>query len=97
MQMPIPGLSDNMRISDVKNYKMVMQVNQYVPHYQRIPTKLERKDLKLFQEDYTGNEQLQKIQGHIVNFDKVILEAFLGDREKRYKKIFYDEDTQDYE
>lgn len=27
---------------------LVMQVNQYVPHFMRIPTKLEKKDLRLF-------------------------------------------------
>jgi hypothetical protein len=28
--------------------KLVMQVNKYIPHYQRIPPKLEKRDLKLF-------------------------------------------------
>jgi len=32
--------------------KLVMQVNKYIPHYQRIPPKLEKKDLKLFQQEY---------------------------------------------
>jgi hypothetical protein len=47
-----------------------MQVNKYIPHYQRIPSKVEKKDIKLFQEDYnTDNlasdadkQRLQKIQ-----------------------------------
>ena len=60
---------------------MIMQVNKYIPHYQRIPTKLDKKDLKLFQEDYTKNESLIKIQEHIINFDHVLIESFMGDRE----------------
>jgi hypothetical protein len=55
----MPNLSDNMKISGqrgIKGDKLVMQVNKYIPHYQRIPTKVEKKDLKMFQEDYTGNE-----------------------------------------
>lgn len=70
---------------------MVMQVNKYIPHYQRIPTKLGKNDLKMFQEDYTGSEQLQKIQDHLINFDHVLIESFMGDREKKYKKIFIGE------
>ena len=29
-----------------------MQVNQYIPHFQRIPARLTQRDLKMFQEDY---------------------------------------------
>lgn len=29
-----------------------MQVNKYIPHYQRIPNKLKKVDLKRFQKDY---------------------------------------------
>jgi len=31
-----------------QNNKIVMQVNKYVPHFMRIPAKLEKKDLKFF-------------------------------------------------
>lgn len=33
-----------------KNNKLVMQVNRYVPHYQRIPAKLTKNDFKMFME-----------------------------------------------
>jgi hypothetical protein len=45
-------ISDNMELGGQPGEKMVMQVNKYIPHYQRLPTKLEKKDFKLFQEDY---------------------------------------------
>ena len=80
-----------MKIEAGRGEKMVMQVNKYIPHYQRIPTKLGKNDLKLFQEDYNGSEQLQKIQDHLVNFDHVLIESFMGDREKKYKRIFLGE------
>jgi hypothetical protein len=73
-------LAGNMKIDGHKGDKMVMQVNKYIPHYQRIPTKLDKKDLKMFQEDYTKNEQLAKIQDHLINFDHVLLECLMGDR-----------------
>ena len=36
-----------------------MQVNKYIPHFLRIPLKLDKRDLKLFQEDYITAEQDQ--------------------------------------
>ena len=35
-----------------KQNKLVMQVNQYIPHFHRIPARLSQRDLKMFQEDY---------------------------------------------
>jgi hypothetical protein len=32
--------------------RLVMQVNKYIPHYQRIPAKLKKADWKRFEEDY---------------------------------------------
>ena len=37
--------------------RLVMQVNKYIPHFLRIPLKLDKRDLKLFQEDYVTAEQ----------------------------------------
>ena len=34
--------------SRMKDNKVVMQVNKYVPHYQRIPLQLEKTDLAVF-------------------------------------------------
>jgi hypothetical protein len=70
-----------------------MQVNKYIPHYQRIPSKVEKKDIKLFQEDYnTDNlasdadkQRLQKIQHQIISFDRIILNTLLVDRERKFK------------
>ena len=52
-------LADNMAMtphtanpSPKKSKKLVMQVNKYIPHYMRIPAKLEKDDLKLFESDY---------------------------------------------
>lgn len=44
------------------NSNLVMQVNQYVPHFMRIPPKLEKRDLRLFQEDYVHNMLLDQKQ-----------------------------------
>jgi len=104
--------------------KLVMQVNKYIPHYQRIPPKLEKKDLKLFQQEYrykdaTLNKEAheqpadgeapggarvvaqaqliqedvkadrhKKIQGHIVNFDRVLIKSFFSDREKKFNDVY---------
>ena len=44
--------------------KLVMQVNKYIPHYQRIPPKLEKRDLKLFQEEYRYKDAQLYKQAH---------------------------------
>ena len=50
--MPQQVLAENTTINEqnkaAKNSKLVMQVNKYIPHFQRIPTKLGQKDLKMF-------------------------------------------------
>ena len=69
--------------------KVVMQVNKYIPHYQRIPAKLQSKDLKIFQNDFKGDERMEKIESYIVDFDKVLLASIILNREKRYNDIFY--------
>lgn len=66
-----------------------MQVNKYIPHYQRIPAKLQSKDLKIFQNDFKGNERMEKIEQYIVDFDKVLLDTIILNREKRYNEIYY--------
>ena len=47
-----PGRSPQGAQTNAALNKLVMQVNKYIPHYQRIPPKLEKRDLKLFQEEY---------------------------------------------
>jgi hypothetical protein len=47
-----PGRSPQGAQTNAAPNKLVMQVNKYIPHYQRIPPKLEKRDLKLFQEEY---------------------------------------------
>ena len=68
-----------------------MQVNQYVPHFQRIPAKLEKKDLRFFQEDHANiqnDESYKKIADQIIDYDRILLETLIGNREKRYNLIF---------
>lgn len=45
--------------------KLVMQVNKYIPHYQRIPAKLEKRDLKLFQEEYRYKDAALYREAHV--------------------------------
>lgn len=45
--------------------KLVMQVNKYIPHYQRIPPKLEKRDLKLFQEEYRYKDAALYREAHV--------------------------------
>ena len=95
------GLADNMIIekktpnqvsarglSKEKDNKLVMQVNKYIPHYMRIPAKLQNRDLKIFQHEVGEDERQQKISPYVMEFDRVLFETILGNREKRYKEIF---------
>lgn len=40
-------------------------MNKYIPHYQRIPPKLEKKDLKLFQEEYRYKDASLYREAHV--------------------------------
>ena len=70
-----------------------MQVNKYIPHFQRIPTKLGQRDLKMFQEDYNlGNiendverERLRKIQHYIIGFDRILIDSLIVDRQVKFQ------------
>mmetsp|Transcript_12260 Transcript_12260/g.19004 ORF Transcript_12260/g.19004 Transcript_12260/m.19004 type:complete len:126 (+) Transcript_12260:1811-2188(+) len=65
------NLADNMTISNDKQSqisqtfdqkKLVMQVNKYIPHYQRIPSRLDKKDMDYLNEDH------ETIKGELTKF-----------------------------
>lgn len=77
---------------------LVMQVNKYVPHYQRIPQKFIKDDFKIFK--YAPNEgedtdQYEKVRGHIESFDRILIDSLMVDREKKYAAKFSDNDGHD--
>lgn len=92
-------LAENTTINEqprtAKNGKLVMQVNKYIPHFQRIPTKLGQRDLKMFQEDYNlGNiendverERLRKIQHYIIGFDRILIDSLIVDRQVKFQNL----------
>ena len=49
-----------------------MQINKYIPHYQRIPSKLESKDLQLFQAEF--EEKSEKLKDYLIKFDTVLIQ-----------------------
>ena len=86
-------LAGNMTIENNQpNQKgVIMQVNKYVPHYQRIPQKIEKKTFKMF--DYSKDEeqsqdQFDKIKLFIEEFDKVLIDTMMIDRETKYNLMF---------
>lgn len=119
-----PGRSPQGAQTNAAPNKLVMQVNKYIPHYQRIPPKLEKRDLKLFQEEYRYKDATlykeahaelkdaeieidegkdpqallimedvkadrhKKIQSHIINFDRVLIQSFFGNRERKYNDVY---------
>lgn len=60
--------------------KMVMQVNKYIPHYMRIPAKLQKNDIKAFQNDYYNGEP-------IVDEATEVNTMLLNDKNRRRQKL----------
>ena len=68
-----------------------MQVNKYVPHYQRIPQKFDKKDFKIFEygpETENQADRYEKIKKFIEDFDKVMIDTLMVDREHKYNQLF---------
>ena len=98
---------DMTNIKIPQRQKLVMQVNKYIPHFQRIPVKLEKKDVIELQNDFiqaqeeSGSQRapqiaaiksrLNRVESYINNFDNVLLDSILVDREKKYKTKFHRE------
>lgn len=77
-----------------------IQVNKYVPHFQRIPTNFNKKDFKMFEfgPEALNNETVyNKIRDYILKFDRVMIDTLMLDRENKYKKMFknFDINTQE--
>jgi len=94
-------LASNMTIDEPSNLNnsqgrqgVVMQVNKYVPHYQRIPQKFDKRDFKMFEygpEPDQPEEEYFKIKGFIEDFDKVMIDTLMIDREVKYNSLFHQE------
>lgn len=70
---------------------VVMQVNKYVPHYQRIPQKFDKRDFKMFDYGPEGEQtqdQYNKMKMFIEEFDKVIIDTLMIDRETKFNSMF---------
>lgn len=70
---------------------VVMHVNKYVPHYMRIPQKFDKKHFRMF--EYTPEEgqtenSYEKIRGFIEDFDKVLIDTLMIDRETKFNRMF---------
>ena len=66
-----------------------MQVNRYVPHYLRLPSKIDNKDFKMFQYDFDIDADiLKKLLPCVEDFDKVLMESLMMDREVKYNNMF---------
>ena len=77
---------------------VVMQVNKYVPYYNRIP-KIEKKDFTMFTYG-THSEADQhrfesKIKPHIKQFDRVLIDSLMQDRDIKYNRRFRPEALED--
>eukprot|EP00347_Sterkiella_histriomuscorum_P022986 403336388 len=66
--------------------KVVMQVNKYIPHFQRF-MKIHKADLIEFQNDYEY-EQNQRIQNELIEFDQLLI-SFFNHRKHRYFEEYY--------
>jgi len=70
---------------------VVMQVNKYVPHYQRLPSKVDKKDFKIFTYEPNSEaeqERYDKVRPHIEAFDRVLIDSLMVDRAKKYNVMF---------
>lgn len=64
---------------------VMIHVNKYIPHYQRIPQNFSKKDFKLFEFGPDQDEDsLEKIRDQIHEFDKVLIDTLMIDREQKY-------------
>lgn len=71
-----------------------MQVNKYIPHYQRIPQKFDKKDFKMFEygpDESQSEDQYKKIKEFIEDFDKVLIDTLMVDRETKYNTLYRNE------
>jgi len=62
-----------------------------VPHYQRIPQKFDKGDFKIFSygpSDENESDRYEKVRRFIEDFDKVMVDSLMVDREKKYKSQF---------
>jgi len=84
-------LADNMTIDENEALKngVVMQVNKYIPHYQRIPSRFEKEDFRIFSiDEEDDSERYLKLKPYIEEFDKKMIDSLMLDREMKYKKLF---------
>ena len=95
-------LAGNMILSEApkgsKTAGVVMQVNKYVPYYNRIP-KIEKKDFTMFTYGINNEAEQQryenKIRPAIQQFDRVLVDSLMQDRDIKYNRRFRPELMED--